>query len=48
MSRTARRFVVIRGLSSFGFFYHLWPDGAKAPDGTVGHRQAVGHMLRGQ
>ena len=29
-----------------GIIFHLWPDGAKAPDGTVGHPQAVGHKLR--
>ena len=31
-----------------GIIFHLWPDGAKAPDGTVGHPQAVGHKLRTQ
>lgn len=31
-----------------GIIFHLWPDGAKAPDGSVGHPQAVGHMLRTQ
>ena len=29
-----------------GIIFHLWPDGKKAPDGTVGHPQAVGHKLR--
>ena len=29
-----------------GIIFHLWPDGAKAPDGTVGHPQSVGHKLR--
>lgn len=31
-----------------GIIFHLWPDGAKAPDGTVGHPQAVGHKHRTQ
>ena len=31
-----------------GIIFHLWPDGAKAPDGTVGHPQSVGHVLRAQ
>lgn len=29
-----------------GIIFHLWPDGKKAPDGTVGHPQSVGHKLR--
>jgi hypothetical protein len=29
-----------------GIIFHLWPDGAKAPTGVVGHPQSVGHMLR--
>ncbi|PHX90075.1 MAG: hypothetical protein CK534_07155, partial [Nitrospirae bacterium] len=29
-----------------GIIFHLWPDGAKAPDGTVGHPQAIGHKHR--
>ena len=31
-----------------GIIFHLWPEGAKAPDGTVGHPQSVGHKLRTQ
>ena len=31
-----------------GIIFHLWPEGAKAPDGTVGHPQAVGRKLRTQ
>jgi hypothetical protein len=27
-----------------GIVFSLWPDGAKAPDGTVEHPQAVGHQ----
>jgi hypothetical protein len=26
-----------------GIIFSLWPDGAKVPDGTVEHPQAVGH-----
>ena len=29
-----------------GIIFHLWPKGAKAPDGSVGHPQSVGHKLR--
>jgi hypothetical protein len=29
-----------------GIIFHLWPKGAKAPDGTVGHPQSVGHKPR--
>jgi hypothetical protein len=29
-----------------GIIFHIWPDGAKAPNGTVGHPQSVGHKLR--
>lgn len=29
-----------------GIIFHLWPDGAKAPNGTVGHPQAIGHKHR--
>ena len=29
-----------------GIIFHLWPDGAKAPNGMVGHPQSVGHKLR--
>ena len=29
-----------------GSFFHLWPKGAKAPDGTVGHPTSVGHKPR--
>jgi len=29
-----------------GIIFHLWPDGAKAPNGTVGHPQSVGHKHR--
>jgi hypothetical protein len=31
-----------------GIIFHLWPEGAKAPDGTVGHPQSVGHKPRTQ
>lgn len=29
-----------------GIIFHLWPNGAKAPNGKVGHPQSVGHELR--
>jgi hypothetical protein len=29
-----------------GIIFHLWPDGAKAPNGEVGHPQSVGHRPR--
>ena len=29
-----------------GIIFHLWPNGAKAPNGQVGHPQSVGHKLR--
>ena len=29
-----------------GIIFHLWPDGAKAPNGEVGHPQSVGHKHR--
>jgi len=29
-----------------GIIFHLWPDGAKAPNGEVGHPQAIGHKHR--
>ncbi|BCA54948.1 hypothetical protein W02_20880 [Nitrospira sp. KM1] len=29
-----------------GIIFHLWPSGAKAPNGEVGHPQAVGHKPR--
>ncbi|MBI4001703.1 MAG: DUF1264 domain-containing protein [Nitrospira defluvii] len=29
-----------------GIIFHLWPKGAKAPDGSVGHPTSVGHKLR--
>ena len=29
-----------------GIIFHLWPDGAKAPNGVVGHPQSVGHKHR--
>ncbi|HVG03125.1 MAG TPA: DUF1264 domain-containing protein [Nitrospira sp.] len=29
-----------------GIIFHLWPKGAKAPNGEVGHPQAVGHKIR--
>ncbi len=29
-----------------GIIFHLWPDGVKAPNGTVGHPQSVGHKER--
>jgi hypothetical protein len=29
-----------------GIIFHLWPDGAKAPTGVVGHPQSVGHKHR--
>ena len=29
-----------------GIIFHLWPDGAKAPNGVVGHPQAVSHTHR--
>jgi hypothetical protein len=29
-----------------GIIFHLWPDGAKAPNGKVGHPQSVGHKPR--
>lgn len=29
-----------------GIIFHLWPDGAKAPNGIVGHPQSVGHKFR--
>ncbi len=31
-----------------GIIFHLWPDGAKAPNGTVGHPQSTGHKERTQ
>jgi len=31
-----------------GIIFHLWPDGAKAPNGVVGHPQSVGHKHRKQ
>ncbi|TKS60446.1 MAG: hypothetical protein EWM72_01334 [Nitrospira sp.] len=31
-----------------GIIFHLWPDGAKAPNGTVGHPTSVGHQLRSE
>lgn len=29
-----------------GIIFHLWPDGAKAPSGEVGHPQSIGHKHR--
>ena len=29
-----------------GIIFHLWPEGAKAPNGQVGHPQSVGHKHR--
>jgi len=29
-----------------GIIFQLWPDGAKAPNGVVGHPQSVGHKHR--
>ncbi len=29
-----------------GIIFHLWPKGAKAPDGHVGHPTSVGHKPR--
>ena len=29
-----------------GIIFHLWPDGANAPTGVVGHPQSVGHKHR--
>lgn len=29
-----------------GIIFHLWPDGAKAPNGVVGHPTSVGHKHR--
>jgi hypothetical protein len=29
-----------------GIIFHLWPKGAKAPNGQVGHPQSVGHKHR--
>jgi hypothetical protein len=29
-----------------GIIFHLWPDGAKAPNGVVGHPQSVAHKPR--
>ena len=29
-----------------GIIFHLWPHGAKAPNGEVGHPQSVGHKHR--
>ena len=29
-----------------GIIFHLWPDGAKAPNGAVGHPQSIGHKHR--
>ncbi|MGQ0812339.1 MAG: DUF1264 domain-containing protein [Nitrospiraceae bacterium] len=29
-----------------GIIFHLWPDGAKAPNGVVGHPQSAGHKRR--
>ena len=29
-----------------GIIFHLWPEGAKAPTGKVGHPQSVGHKER--
>ena len=29
-----------------GIIFHLWPKGAKAPDGSVGHPTSVGHKPR--
>lgn len=40
--------IAIAAAKTDGIIFHLWPDGAKAPDGTVGHPQAVGHKLRTQ
>lgn len=31
-----------------GIIFHLWPEGKKAPDGTVGHPTSVGHKVRTQ
>ncbi|HXV68291.1 MAG TPA: DUF1264 domain-containing protein [Nitrospira sp.] len=31
-----------------GIVFHLWPEGAKAPNGTVGHPTSVGHKLRSE
>ena len=31
-----------------GIIFHLWPDGAKAPTGVVGHPQSVAHKHRKQ
>jgi hypothetical protein len=28
-----------------GIIFHLWPDGAKAPTGVVGHPQSVGQSI---
>jgi hypothetical protein len=29
-----------------GIIFHLWPEGAKAPNGAVGHPTSVGHKPR--
>lgn len=29
-----------------GIIFHLWPKGARAPNGEVGHPQSVGHVYR--
>ncbi len=29
-----------------GIIFHLWPQGAKAPNGEVGHPQSAGHKYR--
>ncbi|MBA2486813.1 MAG: DUF1264 domain-containing protein [Nitrospira sp.] len=29
-----------------GIIFHLWPHGAKAPNGEVGHPQSAGHKYR--
>jgi hypothetical protein len=31
-----------------GIIFHLWPEGAKAPTGEVGHPQSVGHKHRSE
>ena len=38
--------IAAAGAKTDGTIFHLWSDGKKVPDGTVGHPQSVGHKHR--
>ena len=46
MPETQAKEVAAIAAKTDGIIFHLWPDGAKAPNGEVGHPQSVGHKHR--